>query len=231
MTTLGCTGLALFWAFETRTKDPVFDTRLFVQNRLFAFSNITALVNYSAVFPVTFLISLYLQYIKGLSTANAGFIMLCQPLVQAALSPFAGRLSDRFEPRTITSIGMMLCCAGLVTLVFLTPESGIASIIGRLVLLGIGFALFGSPNTNAVMSSVDKKDFGIASGTLGTMRLLGQMVSMVVITGVLVLHIGAERITPQQYAALMQSMRIVFVIFSALCSIGIFTSLARGRIR
>jgi MFS family permease len=228
---LGSAGLVLFWVFEQRTEAPVFDTRLLTHNRVFALSNLTALVNYSATFAVAFLISLYLQYIKGFSTAAAGFIMLCQPLIQTALSPFAGWLSDRFEPRIISSIGMALCCAGLVALVFLSNETSVPSIIARLLLLGTGFALFGPPNTNAVMSSVDKEDYGIAAGTLGTMRLLGQMVSMVIITTVLALHIGRAQIVPQQYGQFMHCVKLAFAIFSVLCFSGIFTSFARGRVR
>jgi EmrB/QacA subfamily drug resistance transporter len=230
-TCAGLAGLSVFWIFETRVKNPVFDTRLFSSNRVFAFSNVTALLNYGATFAVTFLVSLYLQYNKGLNPAHAGTILLSAPLVQAAISPFAGRLSDRFEPRVISSLGMAMCCAGLVSLSFLNAESGVVSIITRLVLLGAGFALFGSPNTNAVMSSVEKKNYGVASGTLGTMRLMGQMISMVIITAVLVLHLGQAKITPDLYPRFLSSMKLAFGIFSALCFAGIFSSLARGNIR
>jgi hypothetical protein len=126
---------------------------------------------------------------------------------------------------------MALCCAGLVSLAFLDARTGVVSITARLVLLGAGFALFGSPNSNAVMSSVDKKDYGVASGTLGTMRLFGQMVSMVIITTMLVLHIGQSKLTPELYPQYLHSMKLSFVIFSLLCFAGIFMSLARGKIR
>jgi EmrB/QacA subfamily drug resistance transporter len=228
---LGIAGLTVFWMFEMRVQSPVFNTRLFAGNQVFAFSNITALVNYSATFATTFLVSLYLQYIKGFSPAHAGMILIASPMVQAAISPIAGRLSDRFEPRTIASIGMTLCFIGLVLFVSLSNESSVVSIFGRLVFLGIGFALFGSPNTNAVMSSVDKKEYGIASGILGTMRLFGQMVSMVIITVILVLHIGQAQITPRFYPQFLTCMKLSFALFSVLCFAGIFTSLSRGRVR
>jgi EmrB/QacA subfamily drug resistance transporter len=228
---IGMSALAAFWRMELDAVSPVFNTRLFMDNRVFAFSNLTALVNYSATFATSFLISLYLQYVKGCDVAHAGFVMLVQPLVQALLSPACGRLSDRIEPRTLSSIGMAVCCAGLVSLVFCTAQTPVGSIIVRLAVLGTGFALFGSPNTNAVMSSVEKRYYGIASGTLGTMRLSGQMVSMAIITVVLVMHIGKAKISPENFPLFLRSMRISFVIFSALCFAGVFTSLARGRIR
>jgi EmrB/QacA subfamily drug resistance transporter len=228
---LGIAGLAVFWLFEMRVKSPVFNTTLFSSNRVFAFSNISALFNYSATFATTLLVSLFLQYNKGFSPVHAGIILLAAPLVQAAISPFAGKLSDRFEPRVISSVGMAMCCAGLVWLAFLDSDSGIGSIIARLVLLGAGFALFGSPNSNAVMSSVQKKDYGVASGTLGTMRLFGQMMSMAILTIVLVMYIGQSKITPEYYPCFLQSIKLSFSIFSGLCFIGIFLSLARGKIR
>ncbi len=226
---VGVLGLTCFWLFETMIAFPIFNTRLFAQNRVFAFSNITSLFNYSATFAVTFLISLYLQYIKGFGPTHAGMVLLASPLVQALFSPFAGKMSDKFEPRIIASGGMAFCCIGLITLIFLTPQSSVVSTVLRLLLIGAGFAFFASPNTNAAMSSVDKKDYGVASGTVGTMRIFGQMVSMVIITTVLALHIGTAKILPQNYPQFLASMKMAFAIFATLCFIGIFTSLARGR--
>ncbi len=78
-----------------------------MNNRVFLFSNLAALINYSATFAVTFLISLYLQYIKKLSPQAAGLVLVSQPLMQAVLSTFTGRLSDRVEPRVVSSMGMV----------------------------------------------------------------------------------------------------------------------------
>jgi len=104
-------------------------------------------------------------------------------------------------------------------------------VIANLVLLGIGFALFSSPNTNAVMSSVDKKYFGVASGTLGTMRLTGQMLSMGIATLIFAVYIGRVQITPEQYPMFLKSTQVAFLVSGLLCLIGILASLARGRLR
>jgi len=227
-------GLLLFVCFliiEENIKIPMFDIKLFISNKVFAFSNITAFLNYCATFAVTFLISYFLQYNKGLKPSYAGFILLISPAIQSFIAPLSGRLSDKIEPRLISSFGMGISCISLISFIFINNNSSLFSIVTKLIILGIGFAMFGSPNSNAVMSSVDKNHYGIATGILGTMRLLGQMMSMVIITSILVLKIGSAKLTPENYSLYLESMRISFAILSLLCFLGIFTSLARGNIR
>ena len=136
---------------------PFLDLSLFRGNSVFTFSNLAALINYSATFAVSFLLSLYLQYIKGFSAQDAGLILMHQPVVQAIFSPLAGRLSDKIEPRIVASVGMAVTVTGLLLLTSLEKQTSIEFIAVTLVLLGFGFGLFSSPNTNAVMSSVKRK--------------------------------------------------------------------------
>ncbi len=228
---VGVTGILLFIRWESRVKSPALNVSLFRNNQAFALSNLAALINYSATYAVGFLLSLYLQYIKDFSPQQAGLIMVSQPIVMATFSPIAGKLSDRFEPRLIASGGMALTAAGLVLLTVLNEETGIEFVILSLITLGLGFAFFSSPNTNAVMSSVENKFYGVASGTLGTMRLTGQMFSMGLVMLLLALYIGQAQITPQYYPFFQQAFKTAFTIFAALCSAGIAASLARGKIR
>ncbi|MCL7454711.1 MAG: MFS transporter [Anaerolineae bacterium] len=228
---LGIVGLGLFGAWEMRAKYPVLHIDLLVTNRPFAFSNLAALINYSATSATAFLLSLYLQYIKALTPQQAGLVLIAQPVVQATLSPLAGRLSDRVEPRVVASIGMGFTALGLFLLVFITAATPLWAIIIRLLLLGFGFALFSSPNMNAIMGSVERRFYGVASGTLGTMRLVGQMLSQGVATLLFALYIGRVEITPQYYPLFMSSVKTAFAIFAALCVGGIFASLARGKVR
>ncbi len=227
----GLAGLGLFIRLELHVPYPVFEVKLFNQNRLFTFSSLAALINYSATFALTFLLSLYLQYIKGIPPQYAGSILIAQPIVMAVLSPLAGRLSDRIEPRRIASAGMTITAIGLFFLVFLGTETSNLLIVLTLAFLGFGFALFSSPNMNAIMSAVDKRYLGIASGTVATMRLLGQMVSMAVAMVVFAVFIGREPISPSNYGAFLLSVRISFLIFGVLCTIGILFSLLRGELR
>jgi EmrB/QacA subfamily drug resistance transporter len=228
---IGTVLLVAFCIWEIKTTNPVLDLRLFRNNKPFAFSNLAALLNYMATFAVGFLLSLYLQYIKGFSPRDAGTILIIQPVVMALLSPLAGRLSDRIEPRILASSGMALTVVGTIPMIFLNNTTSLWQIYAALLILGLGFALFASPNMNAVMSSVDKKFYGVASGTVGTMRLIGQMFSMGLTMLIFALHFGSVRITPEYYAAFLTSIRTIFFILCILCFCGVFASLARGKVR
>jgi EmrB/QacA subfamily drug resistance transporter len=227
----GLAGGLLFVRWDKRAESPLLNMDLFFHNPAFAFSNLAALINYSATFAVTFLLSLYLQYIKGFTPQHAGLILISQPVVMAIFSPFAGRLSDKIEPRIVASLGMGFTAAGLLLFTFIDRDTHLGFIVTGLMMLGFGFALFSSPNTNAVMSSIEKRFYGVGSSTLGTMRLIGQMLSMGIAMVIFALSIGSARITPEYYPRFLTSMKTAFVIFSALCFCGIFASLARGRVR
>lgn len=228
---IGILAMYAFVKWETRIKSPIFELSLFRHNRVFAFSNLAALINYSATSAVAFLLSLYLQHIQALSPQHAGLILIAQPVVQAFFSPFAGMLSDRIEPRIVSSLGMAITTVGLLMLVFLGLNSGLLFIIRTLVTLGFGFALFSSPNMNAIMGSVERKFFGLASGSVGTMRMLGMMISMGIATLVFTHFIGRVQITPAVYPVFMKSVGVAFMIFAVFCFGGIFASMVRGRLR
>ncbi|MBI2869929.1 MAG: MFS transporter [Chloroflexi bacterium] len=227
----GALAFVFFIAWESRVSSPVINIGLFRYNAVFSLSNLAAFIHYSATFPVSFLLSLYLQYIKALSPWSAGLVLLAMPATQAIFSPVSGRLSDRIEPRILASSGMALSCLGLVFFMFISNQTEMALIIAALIVLGFGFALFSSPNTNAVMSSVEKKFYGIASGTLATMRITGQMFSMAVTLLIFALVIGRTQIVPENYPQFITSSRVVFAVFAGLCVAGTLASLARGNIR
>ncbi|NNF99606.1 MAG: MFS transporter [Desulfobacteraceae bacterium] len=229
--TAGILSLGAFIRQELRVDAPVFDVRLFSDNKLFAFSSFAAMINYAATYAVTFLLSLYLQYIKGMSPQSAGSILIFQPVCMALFSPFAGKLSDRIEPRYIASAGMAITAIGLGVLGAAGTDTPLYIFMGTLTALGIGFALFSSPNMNAIMGSVQKKHYGIASGTVSTMRLLGQMVSMATATMVFNLFIGDALITPEIFGGFMKSYRTCLIIFVGLCVAGTFFSMFRGELR
>lgn len=226
---VGIIGVIVFALYEMRIPSPVLDISLLTNNRIFAFSNLSALINYSATYAVTFLLSLDLQYTKGFTPENAGLILVAQPVIMAMVSPIAGRLSDKIEPRIVASAGMTFTALGLFLLIFLTETTPIWHLIITLVILGIGFGLFSPPNTNAIMSSVDKRFYGVASGMNGTMRLIGQMLSMGVAMMIFAIVIGPVEITPEYYPQFVLSLHYAFILFTVFCIIGIFASLVRGK--
>jgi EmrB/QacA subfamily drug resistance transporter len=221
--------LAIFVWNELRSATPLLPVRLFTTNKLFGLSNLAALINYSATAAVAFLLSLYLQYLKGLSPEQAGSLLTIQPVIMMLLSPLAGRLSDRIEPRLVASLGMGVTFLGIFFLTFLTAATPLYWVALCLGLLGMGFGIFSAPNTNAVMSSVKKNIYGVASATLGTMRLLGQMLSMGIALLVFSLIMGKVQITPSAYGLFLKSTRTLFQLFSIFCFFGIFASLARRK--
>jgi len=228
LTSAGALILTAFVGLEMRLPSPLLDLRVFRRNRIFAFSNLAAFLNYSATSAVAFLMSLYLQSVRGLPPQKAGLVLIAQPAVMALTSPLAGRLSDRVEPRIIASLGMALSAAGLFLFSFLRAGTGLGAVIASLVCLGFGFGLFASPNTNAVMCSVERRHLGIASAALGTMRLTGQMMSAGMVMMIFALIMGRAPIEPSVTPLFLRSARTAFAFFAVLCVAGVFASLARG---
>jgi MFS family permease len=226
---LGTILTAIFLMAEKRIANPIFDISLFLHNRVFTFSGLAALINYTATSAIAFFISLYLQYLKGLDSGTAGLIMISQPVAMAVLSPLAGKLSDRKNPGIIASAGMAFSAMGLVLFSFIKASTPGYIIVLLLIIIGVGFGLFSSPNTNAIMSSVGKRHLGVASAVVGTMRMAGQMMSMAIAMMLISLFLGKESITPETYPSLMSAMRTGFIIFAFLSFGGIFASLARNK--
>ncbi len=228
---LGAMGGFVFITWEMKVNSPVLDINLFRRNRVLAFSSLAALVNYSATHAIAFLLSLYLQYIKGLTPEVAGLILVSQPIVQAIFSPFTGRLSDRIEPQIVASMGMAVTTLGLVLFTFLGGKTEITYIIASLLLVGFGLALFSSPNMNAAMNSVDKRVYGVASAAMNTVRSTGHILSMGIVTSIFSMNIGRVQITPAHHIPFVRGMKVAFITFGILCFFGIFASLSRGKVR
>ena len=177
---IGLVLLVIFVIHEGKSFHPLLPLYLF-RNLTFSMSNLAALIQYSSTYAVSFLLSLYFQVILGLPPAVSGAILLVQPIIMAFLSPRAGDLSDKYGPRGIASIGLVLTALGL-TAFALFPHIPVSGAAIFLVFIGLGAALFGAPNNSAIMGSVKKMHHGIASSILALSRNLGQALSMAVVT-------------------------------------------------
>jgi EmrB/QacA subfamily drug resistance transporter len=228
---LSLIGMYVFVRWEAKTENPVVNLSLFKTNRVFALSNVAGLINYSATFAIGFVLSLYLQYVRGMSPQTAGFVLVAQPIVQAVVSPWSGRLADRVEPRIVATMGMGICAIGLFLLSIIDETTSLYLIVAKLALLGFGFALFSTPNTTAVMNSVDKQFYGVASGIQATMRSVGQAMSLGIAVLVIAVYVGRVRITPQYFPLFLKSVHVTFLIFGTFCVVGVFASIARGKTR
>ncbi|MGR8921877.1 MAG: MFS transporter, partial [Gammaproteobacteria bacterium] len=213
-----------------RHPHPVFDVELFYTNRVFIMSCLASLVMYTATFANVVLVSLLLQFLKGVPAATAGLVMMAQPAVMALMSPLAGRLSDRIEPRIIASLGMALTALGLAAFATVDGDSPMTLVLGCLLLSGLGFSLFTSPNANAIMGAVARSDYGRAASAIAVMRVIGQMTSMGVVAMIFALMLGPRQITPALYPELGRAIAMCFSLGAALCAVGVGLSLSRGRV-
>jgi len=223
----GIVSFSVFVLYEKNHASPVFNIRLFSGNRVFIFSSLASLINYASTAAVSFMLSLYLQYIKGFDARHAGFILISQACIQSFFSLVSGRLSNRIAPHDLATLGMVFSFAGLLGLCFITAETSILFLIIILLILGIGFGIFASPNTNVIMGSVDKKLYGQASATTGTVRLTGQAFSMGIAGMAIALTLGNQPIAPSVYPDFLQSMHVTFIVFAALSVVGIYASWKR----
>jgi MFS family permease len=128
----------LFCILELHRENPFIDVRIFVQNKNFSLSNLAAMFNYAATFAVSFLLSIYLQEIKGMTARMAGIFMIGQPILQAIIAPVSGRISDKHSPFILATLGMAVCTAALVCYAFFTMDTSLAIVMGVLLLTGGG---------------------------------------------------------------------------------------------
>jgi MFS family permease len=220
-------GVLLFIGFivlETKVSTPLIKIAPFREQPRFLLSNLAALLNYSATFAVGYLLSIYLQLVKGFGADQAGLILITMPLIQAVITVFAGRMSDKRSPFLLASIGMALCAAGLVSFIFVGEGSTMVHILATLCIVGVGFGFFSSPNTNAIMSFAPPQDYGIVASLIGTMRQLGMSVSMCIITIIMNISLGATPIAEATKAGITHTMRISFIVFAVICVVGVFFS-------
>lgn len=221
----GVVGLAAFVRLENRAADPILKVDLLRRNRVFASANAALFINYAATTAMTFLVSLYLLYNRGLGAQTAGFVLVTGPFVQASVSPIAGRLADRVEARFVASTGQALCAAGLFIFAFLGETTPYWSVITVLCVLGLGFGLFASPIIHTVMGSVDRRYVSVAAATSSTMRVSGQSFSLGIAALVLAVVVGRHEIGPSDHVHLLTSIRITFLIFASLCVVGVIAAL------
>lgn len=223
----GLVCLGLFLAAERRCRYPILDMRLLIGNRVFGLSNLASFINYGSTFGVIFFLNLYLQYVKGFSPRDAGLVLMLQPLVQMSLAPVGGRLADRYPAVRVATVGMVLCCSGLLLAATVGADAAVARVVCALLLLGFGYAFFSTPNTSVIMGSLEKRYLGVASGLTGTMRSLGMTFSMVVVTLNFSHFMKGRAVTAATIPFFMRSMQGALWIFCMLSVVGIACSAKR----
>jgi predicted MFS family arabinose efflux permease len=226
---ISAASLAAFIVHQSRDKQPLIRVQMFRESRVFSLSLSTSFLMYGSNFAIIFLLSLYLQYIKGLSPSQAGQILLLQALCMALVAPFAGKLSDKFEPRIIATLGCFIVGCGFMFLINIDMTTSAAYIGGSLALVGLGFGLFSTPNNNAIMSAVKAQEVGVASASMNLSRTIGNLVGMSIVNLMMHHYIGDAKFTPEQNPALMTTVSLALMMSLSFVVVACFLSAARGR--
>ena len=221
--------LVIFGWYELRTMKPIIEVRLFKGNLNFVFSNLSAMFNYTTIGAIGYILTIYFVIIRGFQPDIAGFILIVQPATMAIISPIAGRLSDKRSPFIISSVGMAICAASMLIFLLLHEDSPLILVILNLILSGVGFGVFSSPNTTAVMSCISPRDSSVANSILSTMRMSGQLFSMAIITIIMYFTLGNELVSEAETASLMTTIHSAYIVFSILCIVGVLLSLGRKK--
>ena len=215
--------LGVFIRYELHMDNPLLPIKLLFANRPFSLSCLAALLNYCATFATSLLLSLYLQSILGLTSRSAGLILLAQPIIMAVLSPLMGKLSDKYAPTKLASLGMIVITIGLAGFALTVHNLSLYLLIPMLLITGTGFALFAAPNNNAIMSSVEKKHYGLAASLLSTTRLVGQVLSVAMMN--LILSLKWTDLAPREN--LLQNLEIALLCFAIFSAAGVLPAKIR----
>jgi len=228
----------VFIFIERSVQFPMLNLDLFRYNRVFAAANSAALMNYITTMGVGFWLAIYLQAVLKLNPLTAGLLLLPSPLCMAITSPFSGRFSDKVGSRFLCALGMGIVAVSLAILIIIILLLPDPFILLSQAIFGFGLGLFSSPNQSAIMKSVEKRQLGIASGTLSTMRVTGQSISIALLSSVLLLFItptilnqilNAHSIPPADVPLFTSGLIAAFIVSICICITGVLLSLVRGK--
>lgn len=206
----------LFVLRQSRNSSPVIDLALF-RNRCFLFSNAAIMIYTISTLAVIFLFSFYLQYIKGFDSKQSGLILMASTLIMAVLVIYAGRLSDRMDLYRLACTGVIVSLAGLLPMAFISPNTPLPLALMEMVLISAGGAFFYPPMVKIILGSISRDKYGVGSSLAETMRLVGNAGSIALVTVGFTFYLGGTHITPDNYPAFLQSMRLILAVFSVLC--------------
>ena len=225
---VGCVVLLPLFVFvEKRTQYPVFALRLFSGNRVFTRGNLATVINFGATYAISFFLSLYLQVAGMLTPMEAGVVLVAMPFTQMIFSPLAGRISDKIDPRYLTTAGMLLMAGGLTVLLQLGAVLDLPMLLATLVLMGFAVALFASPNNNLILGSVQRREYGSANSIIGTMRQMGMVLSMGLATCFISIFLGTTTEMAENLDAFLSAMHLSFacgVVFCLIAAVLSFSS-------
>jgi EmrB/QacA subfamily drug resistance transporter len=179
LSSLAAAGVLLpaFVIVELRAKEPLLNLRIF-SSRIFAFGNVSALMNSMARMAVTFLFVFYFIGARGYDHLTTGFLLTPLAGAMFVFAPIAGRLADRVSARVLGSVGMVVTAAGLLGMSTIDVDASYWEIALWMVVIGAGSGIFNAPNTRAIMGSVTPEKRGVASGARTLFVNIGMVLSI-----------------------------------------------------
>lgn len=222
---LGALVFLLFLRLEWKSPAPLVRLELFSRNRPFAMGMAAMFLISCAAFGVSFLLSLYLQYGRGMTAAGAGTVLVIQPVIQCAISPLFGRLADRVPAHRLAALGALVTAVGLGIATTLGAQSGLAPVIAALAVMGLGIGIYSSPSMVVVMAAVDQTLYGIASALSGQSRTLGMTTCMAAVTIIIAAFVGDRPLGPEVFGEYVRAMRTFFIAATGMGLLGAVCSL------
>ncbi|HVU70419.1 MAG TPA: MFS transporter [Ktedonobacteraceae bacterium] len=226
---------------EQRVTDPIIDFQL-LRNRVFVSANISLIMSFLALFAVSFMLPFYLEELRRFSVVESGLLLTPLPLAIALIAPMSGALADKIGSRWLAASGLAIACVGLILISQLNAQSSIFDIIWRLLVTGVGQAIFQSPNNSALMGAAPRNRQGVASGFLATGRVVGQSIS-VALAGAIFTSLGgslagallaqgkvlsaSEQLHLEE--TFTSAFHTTFVVCALIAALGVLTSLVRGK--
>lgn len=226
----GVLALVGFALWEKRAKAPLLDMNLFSQNQSFSLGSSVQFISYASTFGITFLTSLYLQIVQGMTPGEAGMILMAQPIMQTIFSPVSGKLCQRFPAHTVATAGMVIATAGLGGAVFFGQSASIIHVITVLALCGMGSAIFATANTAVIMDAVERENYGVASAVVAAMRTTGMTVSLVFISAVMATILGPAALTHDNAPDFVTASYVTLIALTSFNAFGVLLS-ARAKMR
>ncbi len=183
----------IFVRRQNRMVAPMLPVDLF-RTPVFALSVATSVCSYSAQMIVFLAMPFYFAVVGGMSQSRIGLLITPWPAVVVIVAPIAGRLSDKYPAGLLGGLGLAVMTAGLLLLLALPADPPFLDVVWRMMVCGIGFGFFQSPNNRALISAAPRSRSGVAGGVLSTARLTGQTFGGVIVAVIFALtggNIGA----------------------------------------
>ncbi len=219
--------LAIFLYFE-KGENPLVGFELY-RRTPFLLGILALFLCYATLFSATFLAPFYLHQVLGEEPFQIGRVMSAIPLAVMLVAPVSGRLSDRLGNRWISAAGLLILATGVFSLIRLSTDSTPLNVAESLILVGVGTAIFQSPNSNSIMASVPPARLATASGMIATMRNLGMAFGVALSSTLFVFWQG--KFGPfSADITFVSSFQNVFKITGWLAVFGILVTLVRGKI-